>query len=277
MSISLKHPVPGARLSDKFGHRPAIPGVMPAGHHNGQDYAAGAGALIQAAHAGTVTYNGWDDAGGGWMVKIDGPGYATLYLHMRERSPLVHVGQYVGVGVGIGYVGSSGNSTGPHLHFMLQRGGAYVDPLPHIKPTGQEEDEDMLNNEDKKWIIDTFAHMLSRTARENGLSADGKTGKTLFEKIDAVPALTARAILDTRMPRHGGPKGETSLAGTLAWLDSNLQALMAVARESAVQQGVDPKVIERAIKEALSTATLPTPAEIAGAVVDEQAERLKRA
>ncbi|KUF05526.1 M23 family metallopeptidase [Leucobacter sp. G161] len=133
MAIVLSHPIPGAPLSDAFGWRDAIPGVIGAGLHNGQDYKADAGTLIRAAHGGTVVYNGWDPTGGGWMVRIAGDGSATLYLHMREQSPLVQVGQYVGVGVGVGYVGSSGASTGPHLHFMLEEDGAYVDPVPYIK------------------------------------------------------------------------------------------------------------------------------------------------
>lgn len=121
-------------MTDKFGWRPAISGVIGAGLHNGQDYAATSGTLIRAAAAGIVTYRGWDATGGGWMLRIDhGGGYQTLYLHMRENSPLVWQGQRVGVGLGIGYVGSTGASTGPHLHFMLERNGAYVDPVPYLK------------------------------------------------------------------------------------------------------------------------------------------------
>ncbi|GAA1579161.1 hypothetical protein ACIFOC_00435 [Leucobacter aridicollis] len=153
MAIVLSHPIPGAPLSDAFGWRDAIPGVIGAGLHNGQDYKANAGTLIRAAHGGTVVYNGWDPTGGGWMIRIDhGGGYHTLYLHMREQSPLVRVGQQVSTGAGIGYVGSSGASTGPHLHFMLEKNGTYVNPVPYIKtpakpntskPSGQKEDEDM--------------------------------------------------------------------------------------------------------------------------------------
>ncbi|MFF8817282.1 M23 family metallopeptidase [Leucobacter sp. NPDC015123] len=155
MAIVLSHPIPGAPLSDAFGWRDTIPGVIGAGLHNGQDYKADTGDLIRAAQGGTVVYNGWDPTGGGWMIRINhGGGYHTLYLHMREQSPLVRVGQQVSAGAGIGYVGSSGASTGPHLHFMLEKNGTYVDPVPHIKTpakpntskpaSGQEEDEDMI-------------------------------------------------------------------------------------------------------------------------------------
>lgn len=136
MAIVLSHPIPGAPLSDAFGWRDAIPSIgMPESLHNGQDYKAGAGTLIRAAAAGVVTYRGWDDTGGGWMLRIDhGGGYQTLYLHMRENSPLVWQGQRVGEGVGIGYVGSTGKyTTGPHLHFMLERKGTPVNPVPYIK------------------------------------------------------------------------------------------------------------------------------------------------
>lgn len=130
--------------------------------------------------------------------------------------------------------------------------------------------DDVLNNDDKKWFIDTIGHMLAFTAREGGVSADGRSGMTLFEKIDSIPA----KLLDTRIPRRGGPEGETSLRGTLAWLDANLQSITAAVKESAIQQGVDPAVIEKAIKDALKNVAMPSVAEIADAVVDEQAERL---
>lgn len=188
MAIVLSHPIPGAPLSDAFGWRDAIPGVIGAGLHNGQDYKADAGTLICAAHGGTVVYNGWDPTGGGWMVRIAGSGFATLYLHMREQSPLVQVGQYVGVGVGIGYVGSSGASTGPHLHFMLEKNGAYVDPVPYIKtaaakpstpkPSGQEEDEDMATIV----VRDTNGNRPFRIYNP----VTGKLGRTITREDNAV-------------------------------------------------------------------------------------------
>lgn len=137
--IKLQHPLPGARKTDGFGWRAAIPGVAAAQLHNGQDFAAAAGTPIRAAHAGTVRAIWWDTfpggaPAGGHMVKIGTATYSTLYAHMLHASPL-KLGQSVRAGDVIGYVGSSGASTGPHLHFMLELPGGYVDPMPYINST----------------------------------------------------------------------------------------------------------------------------------------------
>ncbi len=132
MSISLMHPIPGARPTDPFGWRAAIPGVIGAQLHNGQDWAADAGTIIRAAHDGYVAWTGWDYAGGGWLVEVAAPGYATRYAHMRAQSPL-SPGQAVEAGQIVGYVGATGAATGPHLHFILRLDpGGPVDPMPYI-------------------------------------------------------------------------------------------------------------------------------------------------
>lgn len=144
MSINLRHPLPGAPLTAHFGYRPGFTenGIyIPPMLHNGTDFGAPAGTLIRAAHAGRVSYVGWDDLGGGWMVKVSAARFSTLYLHMREPSPLVRPGDAVRAGQGIGYVGMSGTATGPHLHFMLRLNGMDVNPYPYITATPPEEDE----------------------------------------------------------------------------------------------------------------------------------------
>jgi murein DD-endopeptidase MepM/ murein hydrolase activator NlpD len=95
--------------------------------HQGIDVAAGEGAPIYAADNGTVVYAGWNAHGYGNMVMIDhGTGYATLYAHLSA----VNVACAVGVAQGqvIGYAGSTGNSTGPHLHFELRYNGGTINP-----------------------------------------------------------------------------------------------------------------------------------------------------
>lgn len=126
----LLHPVPGARATDGYAWRAAIAGVVAAGWHRAQDYAAPAGTPIRAAHSGTVTRDTYlSDTGN--LIWIDsGKGYATGYAHMLERTPL-NVGDRVTAGQVIGKVGSTGASTGAHLHFMLEIDGARVDPLPY--------------------------------------------------------------------------------------------------------------------------------------------------
>lgn len=133
MSIRLRHPVPGARMTDTYGWRGAIPGVVAAQLHNGQDWAANAGTRILAAHDGWVAFNGWDPQGGGWLIEIrDDSGFATRYAHMNAPSHLAY-GQRVKAGQKVGEVGATGWATGPHLHFILRlASGATTDPLAFI-------------------------------------------------------------------------------------------------------------------------------------------------
>jgi len=100
--------------------------------HNGIDLAAPLGTPIMAAAAGTVAEAGWCDCGLGYYVKIDhGNGLATYYGHMQS-TPYVSVGQSVAQGETIGPIGSTGLSTGPHVHFMVQKNGVTVDPMDYL-------------------------------------------------------------------------------------------------------------------------------------------------
>jgi len=98
------------------------------GPHIGLDFAGTEGKPVVAARHGTVTEAGWQ-GGYGYRVVIDhGSDLTTLYGHL-VADPRVSVGQAVVGGEVIGYVGSTGDSTGPHLHFELRHGGAHVDPM----------------------------------------------------------------------------------------------------------------------------------------------------
>lgn len=95
--------------------------------HLGLDIAAGEGANIYAADAGVVVFAGWANGGYGNTVMIDhGNGYQTLYAHMSTVA--VGCGASVAAGRTIGYAGSTGNSTGAHLHFEVRLNGGFVNP-----------------------------------------------------------------------------------------------------------------------------------------------------
>ncbi|GAB4580639.1 MAG: hypothetical protein Fur0022_33810 [Anaerolineales bacterium] len=95
--------------------------------HLGLDIAAGEGASIYAADAGVVVFAGWANGGYGNTVMIDhGNGYQTLYAHMS--SVAIGCGASVSAGRTIGYSGSTGNSTGAHLHFEVRLNGGFVNP-----------------------------------------------------------------------------------------------------------------------------------------------------
>jgi murein DD-endopeptidase MepM/ murein hydrolase activator NlpD len=100
--------------------------------HDGLDLAAPMYTELKAADGGTVTAAGWCDCGLGYYVQIDhGNGFSTIYGHMAEQ-PYVSTGQAVAKGQVIGPVGSTGASTGPHVHFMLLQNGGSINPRDYL-------------------------------------------------------------------------------------------------------------------------------------------------
>jgi hypothetical protein len=109
-----------ARIGDVFGPRGNT-------FHPGIDYPAPLGAPVSAAGSGRVIFAGWDTGGYGSLVVIEHPlGVRSMYAHLSRID--VRVGQGVVAGSAIGRVGTTGFSTGPHLHFELRVRGAAVDP-----------------------------------------------------------------------------------------------------------------------------------------------------
>jgi murein DD-endopeptidase MepM/ murein hydrolase activator NlpD len=98
--------------------------------HEGIDIAAASGTPIRAAAAGTVIYAGWLGGYGNLVVLDHGNGLATAYAH--ASSILVGVGQQVSQGETVSLVGTTGHSTGPHLHFEVRVNGVAVDPLSYL-------------------------------------------------------------------------------------------------------------------------------------------------
>ncbi len=98
--------------------------------HSGIDISAGAGAQILAAASGTVSIATYSSSYGNYVMISHGGGNATLYAHMS--SMLVSVGDTVSQGEVIGYVGSTGWATGPHLHFEIRINSALVDPMTYF-------------------------------------------------------------------------------------------------------------------------------------------------
>ena len=115
-----------APITSRFGLR-VHPILRFARMHRGMDFGARWGTPIHAAADGQVTRAGWAGGYGRQVRLAHGDGLATSYSHMSSMA--VEPGAYVRRGQLIGYVGSSGLSTGPHLHYEVYRGGAAVDPL----------------------------------------------------------------------------------------------------------------------------------------------------
>ncbi|MCM2293597.1 M23 family metallopeptidase [Allorhizobium sp. BGMRC 0089] len=120
------NPAPTHEITSPFGTR-TDPLLGRLAMHPGVDFRAGIGAPIRAAGAGTVVFAGQSN-GYGNMVEIDhGQGVTTRYGHMSKL--LSHVGEKVEEGQVIGLAGSTGRSTGPHLHYEIRRNGVPVNPM----------------------------------------------------------------------------------------------------------------------------------------------------
>ena len=117
-------PVQGGSISSHFGPRWGT-------QHDGLDIAAASGTPVRSVGAGTVVSAGWQDGYGNTVVLDHGDGVTTLYAHNSEL--VVKPGQRVSAGELISKVGSTGDSTGPHLHLEVKVGDRKVDPLPWLR------------------------------------------------------------------------------------------------------------------------------------------------
>ena len=128
--ITWKVPIKYTAFTSPYGYRthPVYGGKR---FHYGVDLAAPKGTPIYATRAGTVTIAKYDSSAGNYVQINHGDGYKSVYMHMTKDT--VSVGQYVSQGQVIGYCGSTGASTGPHLHFGISYNGNYVNPANYIK------------------------------------------------------------------------------------------------------------------------------------------------
>jgi murein DD-endopeptidase MepM/ murein hydrolase activator NlpD len=118
-------PLPGVCITSGWGPRWGS-------FHYGVDLGAGTGTPIHAAHSGTVDAAGWNWSGYGISVLLNNGGVWTHYAHMSRLN--VSKGQYVNAGDVIGFVGATGNVTGPHLHFEVWTRGYWGSSNPQLNP-----------------------------------------------------------------------------------------------------------------------------------------------
>ena len=116
-------------VSSPFGFRES-PTTGASKYHQGVDLAAPAGTPIIASRGGTVTVAGYSNSAGYYVTINHGDGFSSIYMHMTNY--IVSSGQKVNQGQTIGYVGSTGISTGNHLHFGIAQKGAYVNPCNYV-------------------------------------------------------------------------------------------------------------------------------------------------
>ncbi len=138
----LKSPLKFSRISSRFSSSRMHPVLKIRRPHHGIDYAAPVGTPVNAIGDGIIMKTG-NEGGSGNMIRIKHNSvYSTAYLHLRGYAKGIHTGSYVKQGDVIGYVGSTGLSTGPHLDFRFYKNGYSVDPLkveaPSVDPVKPE-------------------------------------------------------------------------------------------------------------------------------------------
>lgn len=139
----LKAPLNYRRISSTFSNARRHPVTKIVRPHHGVDYAAPTGTPVVTVGDGTVIEKGWDKKGGGNYLKIKhNSTYTTTYMHLNGFAKGIQKGSKVKQGDLIGYVGSTGMSTGPHLDFRINKNGTYINPLTFNPPSAEPVSED---------------------------------------------------------------------------------------------------------------------------------------
>ena len=125
----LKTPLKYSRISGRFDPKRMHPILHKQRAHLAVDYAARTGTPIWAAASGKIVHRGWKGGGGNTVILRHSNNLQTVYMHLSKFRKGQKVGQQVKQKTVIGYVGSTGMSTGAHLHFMVKKNGKYIDPL----------------------------------------------------------------------------------------------------------------------------------------------------
>jgi murein DD-endopeptidase MepM/ murein hydrolase activator NlpD len=124
----MKTPVDGARISSTFGSR-FHPILGYTRMHQGVDFAVPTGTPVMAAGAGTISFMGWANGYGNFVVINHGNGYATAYGHLSRFAAGLRTGARLSQGEVFAYSGMTGLATGPHLHYEIRVHGSQVNPL----------------------------------------------------------------------------------------------------------------------------------------------------
>ncbi len=134
----LRTPIDFARISSRFNLKRKHPVLNRIRAHKGVDYAASTGTPIKATGAGKITFRGYQNGYGNVIIIQHGQKYSTLYAHMSKFKKRIHLGSRVNQGDIIGYVGSTGLASGPHLHYEFRINNVHRNPLtvklPNAKP-----------------------------------------------------------------------------------------------------------------------------------------------
>jgi murein DD-endopeptidase MepM/ murein hydrolase activator NlpD len=157
----IRTPVDFARISSRFSNGRRHPILNKIRAHKGVDYAAPHGTPIKAAGDGKITLAGRNGGYGNTVVIQHGSRYRTLYAHMQGFAKGIRSGSNVKQGQIIGYIGTTGLSTGPHLHYEFQVNGTHVDPLSQKLPMA-----DPIARNEKQRFMQLSAPLMARMDQE---------------------------------------------------------------------------------------------------------------
>jgi len=132
----LKAPLDYRRISSGFSSNRFVEVLNYFGSHRAVDYAATSGTPVSATADGTITFIGWQGKSGKRIDIRHGNGYSTGYAHLSAYAKGMSVGKRVKQNEVIGFVGSTGLSTGPHLHYEMRKNGTLINPLSLDLPPG---------------------------------------------------------------------------------------------------------------------------------------------
>ncbi|WP_165078476.1 MULTISPECIES: M23 family metallopeptidase [unclassified Desulfovibrio] len=133
----LQAPLAFTRLTSRFTHSRRHPILGSRRAHLGVDYAAPTGTPVKAVGEGVVTRRGWAGGYGNQVIIKHAAGLESMYAHLSGYARGLKQGQRVRQGQVIGFVGSTGLSTGPHLDFRLRQNGTFINPAKAINPRGE--------------------------------------------------------------------------------------------------------------------------------------------
>ena len=190
----LKAPLKFSRISSKFSYSRLHPVHKVRRPHPGVDYAAPSGTPVRAVADGIVTFRGWG-GGGGNTIKIKHPGnLVTGYLHLSRFAKGIAVGKRVSQGDLIGYVGSTGTSTGPHLDYRIWKNGTPINPL--TVPQEPTEPISAAHKERFEYVRDCIIAELEGTIAPD----------QVITQLDSVQLPSAVAVEEQTTPSTEAPK-----------------------------------------------------------------------
>lgn len=161
----LKAPLKFGRVSSTYSHSRLHPVLNVVRPHLGVDYAAPVGTPIFATADGYISKKGYDKFNGNYIGMRHTNDYHTLFLHMSRFAKGINIGKFVRQGDVIGYVGSTGISTGPHVDYRIKKGNTFINPLTFKSPSPKLPASEIANFQDMtKYNSTKLDEVLFKTA-----------------------------------------------------------------------------------------------------------------